>query len=1154
MRWARYILIALITFVLLIGAGIALLLSTDLSRFKDDVEDYVSEATGRQFVINGQFQPTLGKRIDLLIEDASLANADWGVAEKMLAVERLKVSVDLWSLIDGPAWIENLEIDGLRVHIETKGETGQSAWDFSSATQRDAPDDDARGFLATGELPVLLQQARLRDVEITYGQGWLDAPRTITVADATLLEGADELLDLALSGALGGYELGAGGQLGPLNALITGRDVRWELEVQLGQFRSTTQGRFRNLFALDGPDIQAQTQGPLAEALLERLGLPSIARGPVDISGSVREVQDGIQVRVAGAFGDLTTDITGRADTLRTIRESTLALDIRGRNAQAVAELFGAGFLPPDPFVLTGSISTNDTALVLDAVTAEVGETRLVIDGDIGLAQRRKEAQLAIVAKGPEIQRFIGPALNVSAPSGQFDVMANLAGNTDELSLQKMIATVGPHAVAADGRIGTLPELTGLDLNVEASGPDLDGIIGPWVNNDLPAGKYELSGRVRRTAAGYALDNISAAVGNARLKLSGTTGTLPGLDGLDTTVTFSGPDLQALVAPWTEIALPAEPFDVSGAIKHTQAGWLADPLMIKVGNTSLEVSGTAGSLPGLGGLDATVALSGPDLRALAAPWTEIALPPEPFEASGRIKHSDSGWLAEPLTIEVGKDRVQVRGSLGTGDKLEDIDLAVTASGSDLRKFFPDKDIAQPLPYTASGQVSIGENLIDAKEVEVQVGTTSGFVNGRIPTTLELADAKFEVRLSGPDLGDVGRTLNIQSLPEGPFRFDGALSRQGSAYVVNRLVAELGDNNVAGNLTIEFQPRRKLTGRLESDHLDLADLIPSRDESATQDDEQSDDERLIPDLALPLTLLDVADLDLIIVARRLTTALYDVGDVEMLLNAEDNRLSIETGDVVLKHGGNMSFALDMSRLNDTAADVGLNIVGKQFKMRPPIDDEGKPISRPAMNMNVELSGSGSTLRDVAASANGSISFSQDEGELDNTASGLILRDFASQLLGAINPFAKESPHTNLQCGIYEIEVVDGIARTRVIGLQTDRLSTASIGTLDLSTEALDLSFRTKQREGVGISVAAVANPYIKLGGTLAKPALKLDAKRGLVSGTVAVLTSGLSILAQGVWDRYLSADNFCEAVSEGLESGEIGVWESQTKKIKDIFSR
>ena len=49
--------------VALIGAAIIILLAVDLSHFKSNLEGYVSEITGRQFVIAGRFEPSIGKTV-----------------------------------------------------------------------------------------------------------------------------------------------------------------------------------------------------------------------------------------------------------------------------------------------------------------------------------------------------------------------------------------------------------------------------------------------------------------------------------------------------------------------------------------------------------------------------------------------------------------------------------------------------------------------------------------------------------------------------------------------------------------------------------------------------------------------------------------------------------------------------------------------------------------------------------------------------------------------------------------------------------------------------------------------------------------------------------------------------------------------------------
>ena len=61
MHWTRRILIAISLAVALLGVAIILLFTIDLGRFKGNLEDYVSEVSGRQFVIGGRFEPSIGE-------------------------------------------------------------------------------------------------------------------------------------------------------------------------------------------------------------------------------------------------------------------------------------------------------------------------------------------------------------------------------------------------------------------------------------------------------------------------------------------------------------------------------------------------------------------------------------------------------------------------------------------------------------------------------------------------------------------------------------------------------------------------------------------------------------------------------------------------------------------------------------------------------------------------------------------------------------------------------------------------------------------------------------------------------------------------------------------------------------------------------------
>jgi len=128
---------------------------------------------------------------------------------------------------------------------------------------------------------------------------------------------------------------------------------------------------------------------------------------------------------------------------------------------------------------------------------------------------------------------------------------------------------------------------------------------------------------------------------------------------------------------------------------------------------------------------------------------------------------------------------------------------------------------------------------------------------------------------------------------------------------------------------------------------------------------------------------------------------------------------------------------------------------------------------------------------------------------------------------LNPLYKRRVHTNLECGIYRIDIADGIATIDNLAVQSDRLIVIASGELDFDSERLALSLRARSREGLGVSLGGVANSFLKLGRTLKDPALQLDAAGSVATTGAAVATGGLSLLAKGLWDRVSAEADICK---------------------------
>ena len=156
----------------------------------------------------------------------------------------------------------------------------------------------------------------------------------------------------------------------------------------------------------------------------------------------------------------------------------------------------------------------------------------------------------------------------------------------------------------------------------------------------------------------------------------------------------------------------------------------------------------------------------------------------------------------------------------------------------------------------------------------------------------------------------------------------------------------------------------------------------------------------------------------------------------------------------------------------------------------------------------------------------VSLRQSSGRIKDLGTGKVFGDLLLKIVRALNPLREEEEYQTFDCGIYDIDVIDGVVNIENFALQSDTMTVIVLGNLDFNTEKLDLAIRAKPREGLGISIGAVVNSFLKLGGTLQKPELQIDPEGTIVAGGVAVATGGLSLLAKGLFDRMSAQADIC----------------------------
>ncbi len=178
------------------------------------------------------------------------------------------------------------------------------------------------------------------------------------------------------------------------------------------------------------------------------------------------------------------------------------------------------------------------------------------------------------------------------------------------------------------------------------------------------------------------------------------------------------------------------------------------------------------------------------------------------------------------------------------------------------------------------------------------------------------------------------------------------------------------------------------------------------------------------------------------------------------------------------------------------------------------DPSSKVSGGSMKLAFDIKTSGTSLHQMAGNSNGKIQWSINQAQMGtnflNDAG-----DFVVTLLDSMNPMRKKTSETVLECAVAYLPISNGqINIANTVGAETDRLNVVLAGSINLKTEAVNLTIDPQEKSGLttGIDLAGL----VKMGGTLANPKAGIN-QAGVVNSAVSIglgfLTGGASILAE-----------------------------------------
>jgi len=1104
----RIVLWTLTVLAILLTSTFLYLSNADLSRYEKQIEGAISSALGHKVDVNGLFELHFGSLTDLTAEDIVITNAGWPTDPELLNIGHLSFSIDIWSLLSSPVIVEHLELRDARIVLE-RNAAGITNWnDSAEAVEWDLD-------------RIVVQESQLQNVQFVFVAPDRAQPLDVNIEYLTVRRDAADVLDLDMRGRINEYPLSADGQLGPWQNLIDGRNIEADFDLALEQVRLGLQGSIADLSALEGVELSLELQGPAIERITNVFSLPPFASGPFRINGEIHKIGDRNQVRASGNLGEIELVADGNVDKFLHVSAANLDFRISGPDTLHVAEVFGIEGAPEIPFQVSGDLDLDDLRFQFSRTHVQLGDNELNIDGWLDFGKPVPDGDITIEASGPDFS-VIGPFAKLEGvPRGAYQISGRIRKTGNDVRFDEVEATVGPNRIAANGSLGSDGgEDTEIFLNV--SGPDISVIGSVLGLPDVPRRPFSASANLRPDPAGISIHEARLAVGDNQVEIDGIISTENGISDTNFRIHGFGQDLHSIALLTDMPYLPHGAYDYTTSAKISGEVLLIEKLDLSVVGATASVNGSVNIGSSAGNFDLQVAAHSDDVGQLELFESLQQLGGEPLRVDGQVRHRNGILELTAVTADVGNLGVAIHGSIDVAEA--NISLTVSANAPDawlLARFLGEREFP-PGSLSMSSQIERTSDTIDFVDTLLRVGEFSLAVGGTLDNSPLSNSSDLRFSASGPDLQQVGKAFGVAVLSPKTFDISGEVNGTPTGYAIENIDATIGDNAVSGRITADLRGKPAVAGTISATYLDLGSRYTKSGENS---DAANASPFLISDKPLRLGWLDSFDADIELQAGNVILTSVDMRDVHIGLSITDGKLSADPISFNESGGsgsGHFNIALAEGQFDfDTSIEIENIHLGKPDSADP--DRSALPL----LNGNIELRGSGNSAHKLLSTANGVISLTQGAGYTNNLTVFRMFGDLFTEVMSAMNPERAKDSYRRLECAFYDVNIVDGLASIDNFVMQTDRLTMAAIGSVNFADERLKLSVSARPRKGIGFSVAGLANSFLNVRGTLKEPKLQVNA----AATGAAVVTSGLTVIAKGLWDRVSGEKNLCKQLEK-----------------------
>ncbi|MEH6571458.1 MAG: hypothetical protein V7709_20410, partial [Halioglobus sp.] len=804
--------------------------------------------------------------------------------------------------------------------------------------------------------------------------------------------------------------------------------------------------------------------------------------------------------------------------------------------------------LPGLSYHVSGGLQRNGSLLRLSNGLVQAGQGRILLEGELPAFPEIDDWSFQL--EGGQFRLgLLGALFGIKdLPDRLFDIKGDFESTEEGVELLELSLVSAASSLNMRGVIGESPNYFNSNVRFALSGESLQD-LGAWMDvSELPELAFQASGQVELKPLGWQLREGVLRAGELEFTVLGDLDKLPDPTQVNAELTVSATDLSAALSDFGFGAdvLPAVPLALTVQLRGSPQRLELEQAVANSGDSRVTAAGLIGDPLTLQELDIQMELLTPDLLKFLPAVQRDSQASLPLELKGQLKRTAQSIALNNLTGQIAGAPITGNGIYNTEAPHNNSHISLAATGHDLGRVLSPllgyETIHAPFQLSLDAYLQSGAVKIDA--VTASVGDTQLTATGVITSLEELTSGKGHIELSGPSSSNLAASLGVEiPIPDSNYALVVGIERSPEWLRLDPVSLRWGDSDYDGTIAIRPGEVPTVNVDLHSNFVSLPFLLPNLEELEKEALSDSPEEEGIEEILYQeLTATELKErvisdqfLDLEWIDKVQARFRYQLDEMELGNNANTSAtidISIADGSLSSRQiNWDGTFSTGEARLGIRPRKSG-SVIDLDFDVeRIPLlwFLGGEPDDDPSGYYRGNFTASGNSFRELARNSNGALVFRAGGGSINNKGVDLILGDAFEEIYSRLNPFQETETHTRIVCHAGALTIVEGkVAVVPGLVVRTDKMDLISSGEINLHNEKLSLGFNTRSRKGLGFSASKAVTPYFKIGGTLANPRLALDVKGAAVSGSVAVATAGFSILAEGLWDRWVvTSKNPCD---------------------------